>query len=137
MSSSQPRRLVALSFSPAAEPLLERLGQALPLAANYRPGPTGTQAQLQPIDRGDNDEGAASAQTWLAAHWPQADAVLAVGACGLVTRLVAPLLQSKERDPAVVVLDPAGRFCLPLLGGTRPAAKPFAMNWRPCWGDRP
>jgi cobalt-precorrin 5A hydrolase/precorrin-3B C17-methyltransferase len=50
-------------------------------------------------------------------QWSQARGFVVVGACGLVTRLVAPLLQDKLRDPAVVVLDPEGRFAVPLLGG--------------------
>jgi len=40
-----------------------------------------------------------------------------VGACGAITRLIAPLLKGKAEDPAVVVVDPAGRFAIPLLGG--------------------
>ena len=44
-------------------------------------------------------------------------AFVVVGACGLVTRLIAPLLSGKDSDPAVVVVDPQGRFAVPLLGG--------------------
>jgi cobalt-precorrin 5A hydrolase/precorrin-3B C17-methyltransferase len=54
---------------------------------------------------------------WLAQRWGEVGAVVAVGACGLVTRLIAPLLGDKNRDPAVVVIDPEGRFAIPLLGG--------------------
>lgn len=50
-------------------------------------------------------------------QWPSAEAFVAVGACGLVTRLIAPLLASKTRDPAVVVVDAQGRYAIPLLGG--------------------
>ena len=55
----------------------------------------------------------------LAEAWPSADAFVIVGACGLVTRLIAPLLGDKSTDPAVVVVDPEGRFAIPLLGGHR------------------
>ena len=54
---------------------------------------------------------------WLAPRWERATAVVAVGACGLVTRLIAPLLRGKEHDPAVVVVDPGGRYAIALLGG--------------------
>ena len=54
---------------------------------------------------------------FLAEAWPRSSALVAVGACGAVTRLIAPLLSHKDSDPAVVVLDPAGRFAVPLLGG--------------------
>ena len=54
---------------------------------------------------------------FLAEEWPRSAAFVAVGACGAITRLIAPQLGHKSRDPAVVVLDPAGRFAVPLLGG--------------------
>ena len=58
-----------------------------------------------------------SASETLRGHWQEASAFVVVGATGLVTRLVAPLLSDKHSDPAVVVVDPAGRFAVPLLGG--------------------
>ncbi|MCS5692486.1 precorrin-3B C(17)-methyltransferase [Cyanobium sp. FGCU-6] len=63
---------------------------------------------------------------WLQQRWEGAGAVVAVGACGLVVRLIAPLLQGKERDPAVVVVDPQGRFAVPLLGGHGAGAERLA-----------
>ncbi len=39
------------------------------------------------------------------------------GATGIVVRSIAPLLQHKTKDPAVVVCDQAGRFCISLLSG--------------------
>ncbi len=52
----------------------------------------------------------------LVERWGSAEAFVVVGACGLVVRQIAPLLQGKHQDPAVVVLDPLGRFVIPLLG---------------------
>jgi len=63
----------------------------------------------------------------LSAEWPRSRAVVAVGACGAITRLIAPLLQSKHSDPAVVVLDPQGRFAVPLLGGHGAGADALAL----------
>ena len=53
----------------------------------------------------------------LASEWPRSRAFIAVGACGAITRLIAPHLDHKGADPAVVVLDPQGRYAIPLLGG--------------------
>ena len=54
---------------------------------------------------------------FLAEEWPRSSAFVAVGACGALTRLIAPLLRDKDQDPAVVVLDAAGQYAIPLLGG--------------------
>ena len=51
-----------------------------------------------------------------------------VGACGLVTRLIAPLLQGKNQDPAVVVVDPQGAFAIPLLGGHAAGAEALSQR---------
>jgi cobalt-precorrin 5A hydrolase/precorrin-3B C17-methyltransferase len=93
-----------LGFSPAAKGPLRQLQQAGLVQHLVLPG---------------QEPGAAAV---LAQAWPEAGAFVVVGACGLVTRLIAPLLGDKARDPAVVVLDPAGQFAIPLLGGHRAGA---------------
>jgi cobalt-precorrin 5A hydrolase/precorrin-3B C17-methyltransferase len=99
-----------LSFSPGGEALLEPLRQAAvvdqPLVLCGDPRLSGS----------------------LAEHWAQARGFVVVGACGLVVRLVAPLLTGKQQDPAVVVLDPEGRFAIPLLGGHRGGAERLAQQ---------
>lgn len=44
-------------------------------------------------------------------------AVIFVCACGIAVRAVAPMIQSKQSDPAVVVLDDCGKFAVSLLSG--------------------
>ncbi len=97
MSVSQPA-IIGLGFGPTATPMLQQL----------------TDAGILQTVRGPEDGAAA---VWLAEHWGTAEAVVAVGACGLVTRLIAPLISDKDSDPAVLVVDPQGRFVVPLLGG--------------------
>lgn len=43
--------------------------------------------------------------------------IVAILSLGAVVRLIAPHLRDKYRDPAVVVLDEAGRFAIPVLSG--------------------
>lgn len=60
--------------------------------------------------------------------WQESQAVVCIMATGIVVRLVAPLIQGKERDPAVVVLDDAGRFAISLLSGHLGGANELASR---------
>ncbi len=119
MNSPKPR-IVALGFSPAALSVLQQLEQAGLLAAVRWPS-AGSNAQADSEAQADGSSvdsaGDPGSAAWLTQQWSSASAVVAVGACGLVTRLIAPLLGGKEQDPAVVVVDPQGQFAVPLLGG--------------------
>lgn len=54
------------------------------------------------------------------------DALVAVISLGAVVRLIAPHLENKESDPAVVVVDEAGRFAIPVLSGHAGGANALA-----------
>lgn len=45
------------------------------------------------------------------------DAIICVVSLGAVVRLIAPHLRNKESDPAVIVIDEAGKFTIPVLSG--------------------
>ena len=93
-----PKPIAAIGFGRPSAPLLLRLEQAYPGLRLRWP------------------DASESAADWLARHWPEVSAVVAVGATGLVIRLVAPLLADKRTDPAVLVVDPQARWVVPLLG---------------------
>jgi len=49
--------------------------------------------------------------------FPKATRIVALMSMGIVVRKIAPLLDDKWNDPAVVVVSPDFRFAIPLLGG--------------------
>ena len=49
--------------------------------------------------------------------WNEVDGFVLIMATGIVVRLIAPLLESKQSDPAVVTMDDAGRFAISLCSG--------------------
>ena len=60
--------------------------------------------------------------------WPDYDGFVFIMATGIVVRTIAPLLQAKDRDPAVVVVDDAGRFAVSLLSGHIGGANALARS---------
>jgi cobalt-precorrin 5A hydrolase/precorrin-3B C17-methyltransferase len=60
--------------------------------------------------------------------WPSVDGLVVVGAAGIAVRAVAPLLGNKRTDPAVVSVDDAGRYAIPLCGGHAGGANDLARD---------
>ncbi|MFZ5453055.1 MAG: cobalt-precorrin 5A hydrolase [Thermodesulfobacteriota bacterium] len=54
--------------------------------------------------------------------------LVCVMAAGIVVRAIAPLLQGKDKDPAVVVVDEAGKFAISLLSGHLGGANDLAKQ---------
>ena len=53
----------------------------------------------------------------LGSLWHEMDGFVLIMATGIVVRMIAPLLESKQSDPAVVTMDDAGRFAISLVSG--------------------
>lgn len=66
----------------------------------------------------------------LRAGFTDYDAVVAVMAAGAVVRILAPLITvgDKSSDPAILVVDEAGRFVMPILGGHAAGANGLALE---------
>ena len=58
-----------------------------------------------------------SLRTWISRRFGEAEALVIVGAAGIAVRGIAPYVESKAKDPAVIVIDEKGRFVIPLLSG--------------------
>jgi cobalt-precorrin 5A hydrolase/precorrin-3B C17-methyltransferase len=56
-------------------------------------------------------------KTHLQAVWQEAQVIVVCMAAGAVVRMIAPLLQDKSSDPAVIVVDAMGKYVISLIGG--------------------
>lgn len=65
------------------------------------------------------------------------DGIVAIVSLGAVVRLIAPHLKNKETDPAVVVVDEAGRFAIPVLSGHLGGANGLAGHLATALGATP
>ncbi|EHQ89707.1 cobalt-precorrin 5A hydrolase [Desulfosporosinus youngiae] len=58
--------------------------------------------------------------------WQEFSVLIFVMATGIVVRQIASLIEGKDRDPAVLVLDETGKFVIPLLSGHLGGANAWA-----------
>ncbi|MDP6193453.1 MAG: precorrin-3B C(17)-methyltransferase [Prochlorococcus sp.] len=73
----------------------------------------------------------------LRSYWQPGGVVMIVGAIGAVTRLIAPLLIDKQRDPAILVLDAKANYVVPVLGGHQAGAEQLALELAAALGSDP
>ena len=86
-----------ISLTPEGEALARRLLGLIPGARHlHHPRPFATTVQ---------------------AAFTAGERLVCICASGIVMRTLAPVLRDKHRDPAVLVLDQAGRHVIPLLSG--------------------
>lgn len=59
----------------------------------------------------------------IAEIWPQYKSFIFSLAAGAVVRIIAPLLQNKSSDPAVIIIDETGKFAISLCSGHQGGAE--------------
>ena len=55
--------------------------------------------------------------SWTKVHFASCDGLIFISSCGIAVRAIAPYVQSKTKDPAVVVVDELGTYGISLLSG--------------------
>ena len=93
-------RAAILSFSERGGETASRVAAAL--AADYAVERYAPKGNLRPLT---------------AQLFPEVEALVFVGACGIAVRAIAPHLVNKAVDPAVLVIDEHGGFVISLLSG--------------------
>lgn len=122
---------LALGLSASAWPLLQRLQQIERIKAIALTPGAATTLKDMPADLRIGP-----ASQLLKANWTRGGNLLVIGAIGAVTRLIAPLVQDKHSDPAVVVMDARGEHVVPLLGGHSAGAEQLARDLAAALGSR-
>ena len=72
---------------------------------------------LEILERQSDRQEYSNLSEQIAQAWPKYDGLVFCMAVGAVVRLIAPYLQDKRSDPAVVVIDDRGKFAISLCGG--------------------
>lgn len=122
------RRIRVVALTPAGARLARRLCQVLDRAECWLPAARAVGDAARPFD-------------CLAAVFAEAFArgedLVCIMAAGIVVRQIAPFLQGKDRDPAVVVVDERGRFAISLLSGHLGGANELAGRVAAALGGTP
>lgn len=92
-----------------------RVVAALPGAQLFAPAKFAAEAQAAAPGKAHTYECKTGEQ--LVKMFTAYDALVAIFSLGAMVRMIAPYLQSKETDPAVIVLDEGGKFVIPVLSG--------------------
>ena len=117
-------RVSCIAFTERGYALAERTAHALSDCAQTGEDDPGWDVS---VSRGFG-EGKADLRAWTALAWEASDALLFVGAAGIAVRAIAPHVASKASDSAVVAIDEAGRFAVPLLSGHLGGANELAQT---------
>ena len=102
-----------ISFTDAGKALMKRLGEAL--AAGEKTG------QAVASEVGTLDE-------FTGSEFKKGSVLVYIGAVAIAVRAIAPYIQDKTTDPAVLAIDEAGTFVIPVLSGHLGGANEYARE---------
>jgi cobalt-precorrin 5A hydrolase len=125
---SPTRPIKILALTPQGAALARRLSLGLP----------GAECRLPRTLAGDAEDLAfARLSDAFREAFEQGENLVCIMAAGIVVRLLAPYLEDKATDPAVVVVDEAGRFAVSLLSGHLGGANKLARRVAKVLGGTP
>ena len=129
MATAPARPIRVLALTPQGAALARKICQDLAGANCWLPrGQAGDDAEIKAFDQ-------------LSAVFQEAFArrenLVCVMAAGIVVRSIAPYLQGKDTDPAVVAVDEAGKFAVSLLSGHLGGANDLARRVAQILGATP
>lgn len=78
-----------------------------------------------------------SLRQWTGEQFSSCNVLIFVGAMGIAVRAIAPYVEAKTSDPAVLVLDDTGRYCIPVLSGHLGGANELAEQIAGRFGMEP
>lgn len=94
----------------------------------------GWQCEISSFQKGGTPGGLSQ---WTQHAFQTAAALVFVGATGIAVRSIAPYLQGKDKDPAVLVADDSGKFVISLLSGHLGGANRLAEQGAAILGATP
>lgn len=104
-------RIAAITFTPQGVELINRIGQKIELDHFCKENQKNF--QLKNITE---------------KLLKEYEGIIFVGAAGIAVRSIAPYIISKDKDPAVIVIDNAGKFVISLLSGHLGGANELALK---------
>lgn len=72
----------------------------------------------------------------VAKYFKECDLLIFISSAGIAVRMIAPCLCDKKTDPAVLVIDDLGQFCISLLSGHLGGANEYAQKVSAFLGGR-
>ncbi|MGB0129111.1 MAG: cobalamin biosynthesis central domain-containing protein, partial [Rhodocyclaceae bacterium] len=126
MEIPRPERVAVIALTRAGIVLAGRVLAALPGAKLFAPEKFRAEAELVAPGAATCYQGRIG--DTLPALFAGHEGLVAIFSLGALVRLIAPYLMDKETDPAVVVLDEAGRFAIPVLSGHLGGANVLAQR---------